>query len=192
MAFLLALRCATLNKAPHKLVLSADRGTSGTPPTSALPKASALFALATNNSQDCWLNASRQRGISRTQVPMLQGINRIGRIGTLLFSARVYYSLRGHQVGTLKSVSSILCHFAFVAAPPTECHSLLALSADRGTPGTPPCGVGSVFEIVKIQKPRDFDEMRENKKNHPAQCTGVHDGVYLLQLTKQIAKSHGF
>ena len=95
---------------------------------------------------------------------MLQGKNRTGRIGTLLFSAKVYYSLRGHQVGTLKSVFSILCHFAFVAAPPTECHSLLALSADRGTPGTPPCGVGSVFERDNVKNRIDWMRDKETRK----------------------------
>ena len=64
---------------------------------------------------------------------------------TLLSSANVLCSLRGHRVGTLTCCRTlimprrILGHSQLVP-------KMLVLYASRGTPGTPPCGVDSVFE----------------------------------------------
>ena len=70
-------------------------------PTSALPRASTLFASATNNSQDCWFNASRHREYTERKLR-----------ATVLFSARVFVALRGDSA-SLTTVVLSLFHFAF-------------------------------------------------------------------------------
>ena len=87
------------------------------------------------------------RGICRTQVQMLQGKARLVAFGRCYSLHLLYCSLRGHRVGTLKA--------DFLCSLPLRFWGLrnrfpktLVPSADRGTPRTPPCGVGSVFERV--------------------------------------------
>ena len=90
---------------------------------------------------------------------------------TLLSYANVLCSLRGHRVGTLTCCRAlimprrILGHSQLVP-------KMLVLTASRGTPGTPPCGVDSVFERESrltctlqtccLSKPHRSDEEQEN------------------------------
>ena len=60
-------------------------------------------------------------------------------IATLLFPAKVHYSLWGHRSALALGIVHSLCHFAFGAAPPTEYPKISYCTFALGTQRASPC-----------------------------------------------------
>ena len=111
------MRCLTLNKVfPSPSYGSSDFGATRAP---------ASFALATDNSQDCPLNASRPPRLNRTQVKMLN----VRKIRWSHFDIAILYKA-SYPLREAPSVAQKLCLFTspFASKRNNDSHIFFATS----------------------------------------------------------------